>query len=126
MSHAKESSGSMVVKITKENFKKEILESKDPIVLDAFASWCIPCKSVGSILSELSQKLHGKVKFAKFDVEEVVALSKEFEIHAMPTLLFFKDGKVLGRHEGALSQNEILSVLNTLWSDLNLDSSLEE
>jgi thioredoxin 1 len=78
-----------VIKITKENFTNEILESKVPVVLGAFASWCIPCKAVASIFSELSPDLQGKVKLAKFDIEEELTLAQDFKVHAMLTLSFF-------------------------------------
>lgn len=123
MSHAKESLDSKVVKITKENFQTEVMQSTIPVVLDASASWCIPCKKVASIFSEISQELEGKVKFAKFDVDEQKELSEGLKIKVMPTLIFLQDGIILGRHHGMLLKNEIISVINTLWSDLKLKFS---
>ena len=108
---------SHVVEITKANYKKEVLESKTPVILDAYATWCPPCKAVAPIFDELSYEMKGKVKFVKFNVDSEESLAKELDITAMPTFLIFKDGKILNRQRGVatLNKNELgLSLIKHL------------
>lgn len=89
-----------MIEITKANYKKEVLESKTPVILDAYATWCPPCKAVAPILDKLSNEMSGKVKFVKFNVDSDAALAKELNITAMPTFLMFKGGKIVNRQTG--------------------------
>ena len=103
---------SNVIEITKANYKKEVLESKTPVILDAYATWCPPCKAVAPIFDELSNELSGKVKFVKFNVDSDQSLAKELDISAMPTFLIFKDGKIVNRQMGVATFNKNGFALN--------------
>jgi thioredoxin 1 len=96
-----------VVTVTKENYMQEVLESKLPVVLDAYAIWCGPCKTMAPIFSELSDEMAGKIKFAKFDVDQQKEMGKELSIRGMPTFLFFKNGEEVGRHTGMLDKKAL-------------------
>jgi thioredoxin 1 len=99
---------STVARITKENFQKEVLESKVPVVLDAYAAWCPPCQKMAPLFAEISQQMQGKIKFAKFDVDAEKDLAKELEVDAMPTFLFYQEGKIIDRQVGGVPKEEIL------------------
>lgn len=103
---------SNVIEITKANYKKEVLESKTPVILDAYATWCPPCKAVAPIFDELSNEMNGKVKFVKFNVDSEQSLAKELNITAMPTFLIFKDGKIVNRQMGVATLDKNGFALN--------------
>lgn len=103
---------SEVKSVTSANFEEMVLKSEIPVIVDAYASWCPPCKAVAPIVENLSSELKGKILFAKFDVDEDTSLKEKLEIAAMPTFLFYKNGECVGKHAGAMPkeafQSEIL------------------
>jgi len=103
-----EQSADRIIPIGKgEEFSKEVQESNIPVVMDCYAKWCPPCKKMAPIFYELSQEWMGRVKFVKFDIEANPTLAQELKVKSMPTFLFFKEGKVVGRHVGALPKEEL-------------------
>ena len=98
----------MLKEITDENFKKEVLESSTPVLVDFYAEWCGPCKAMAPALEEVSQEMAGKVKVVKVDVDANPEITTKYQIQAMPTLLLIKNGEVAGRHTGALVQKSKL------------------
>jgi thioredoxin 1 len=96
---------SLVETVTGANFKKEVLQSKMPVVVDAYATWCPPCKAVAPVFASLSSEMRGKVKFVKFNVDEEGSLAKDLNIEAMPTFLFYKNGQCAGKHAGAMDRD---------------------
>ena len=99
----------MEVTITKENFKKEVLEAKEVIVIDFWATWCMPCKRQGVILEEMAAS---GVNVGKIDVDEQPELAAQFGVMRIPTLLIFKDGKEAERFVGLRSREELEQVLS--------------
>ena len=89
---------------TDSNFKKEVLESKVPVVVDFWANWCGPCKMIGPIVEELAKEYEGKVKIGKVDVDTNPKSASTYGIMSIPSLMFFKDGKVMDQVTGALSK----------------------
>lgn len=96
---------SLVGTVTGANFKKEVLQSKMPVVVDAYATWCPPCKAVAPVFASLSSEMKGKIKFVKFNVDEERSLAKDLNIEAMPTFLFYKNGECVGKHAGAMDRD---------------------
>lgn len=90
----------MEVKITSENFKSYVNGSL-PLVLDLWAPWCGPCRMVGPILSELAAEYDGKIVVGKCDVDEEEEIAMDLQVRNIPTILFFKDGKVVDKNIGA-------------------------
>lgn len=82
------------VTITPGNWQSEVLQSPIPVLVDFWAEWCVPCKTIAPILDEVAQELAGKVKVAKVDVDSNPALAAQFGIRSIPTLLVLKDGTV--------------------------------
>lgn len=100
--------------LTQENFKQEVLESKIPVVVDFWATWCGPCKMIAPILEEVEKQLDGKVKIAKVNVDEQMPLAVEYKVEVIPTLFYFKDGKQVKKTVGVLDKNEIISIIANL------------
>ena len=82
------------ITLTKENFKSEVLESSIPVLVDFWASWCGPCKMLSPIVDQIADEFYGKVKVGKINVDEQMSLAIEYKIEVIPTLIFFKDGKI--------------------------------
>ena len=104
----------LVSLVTKENFKKLVLESKNPVVVDFYAIWCGPCQYMEPTLEDAAEDFEGKVHFYKVNIDESRDLAIEQNITSIPTLLFIKEGKVLLRHVGTLSLEEIEDKINSL------------
>lgn len=99
-----------ILSITKNNFEKEVKESKETILLDFWASWCGPCQMVGPILEEIASE-RPDIKIGKINVEEEPELAEEFQIMSIPTLMVVKEGQVVKKSVGAKSKNQILEMM---------------
>lgn len=87
--------------VNEQNFQKEVLESEMPVMADFWAEWCGPCKVLGPIVEELSNDYSAKLKVVKINVDENNSLAGRFGIMSIPTLKFFKGGKIVGELIGA-------------------------
>ena len=92
--------------ITKDNFDAEVLHAGKLAVLDFWAAWCGPCMMLKPVFEELSQEMP-QVKFCKLDVDEERELAMQYGIESIPTLLFFKDGKVIQKLVGLRGKDEL-------------------
>ena len=90
--------------VTDANFEKEVIASKEPVVVDFYAEWCGPCKAMAPALDLVAKEMAGKVKVVKVDVDQNPGITQKYRIQAMPTLMVFKDGKVASTQVGALVQ----------------------
>ena len=96
-----------MVQLTHANFKQEVLESKVPVVVDFWAPWCGPCKKIAPHLDELSREFGPRMKFAKLNVDDCPQLACGYGVMSIPTLIFFKDGKVMGQSAGGLGKHDL-------------------
>ncbi|MFA6992120.1 MAG: thioredoxin [Candidatus Gracilibacteria bacterium] len=80
---------------TDENFEKEVIKSDIPVLVDFYADWCGPCKMMAPIIDEIAEETKGKWKVGKLNVDEAVNVAGKYGIQSIPTLMFFKDGKVI-------------------------------
>jgi thioredoxin 1 len=99
------------IKITKHNFKKEVLESKEPVLLDFWASWCGPCRMVAPTVEEIADELAGSAKVGKVNVDEETELAQMYRVMSIPTLMVMKDGKVSATAVGVKPKKDILRML---------------
>ena len=103
------------VKLIKEGgFDTEVVQSPLPVVADFYATWCGPCKLLAPRLDELAGPLTSKIKFVKINVDEAPNLSRRFDIQAIPTLIFFKNGKVVDRIVGLPANDDLKARLDVL------------
>jgi len=98
--------------LTDSNFKKEVLESETPVVVDFWATWCGPCRMVAPVIEEIAQEYAGKVKVGKVDVDENSRIASEFGIMSIPTIMIFKNGKVMKQMVGALSKGQLKAMID--------------
>ncbi len=92
---------------TDANFKKEVLESDLPVLVDFWAAWCGPCKMIAPHLEELAKEYAGKMKIGKVDVDANPKVATDYGIMSIPTIIFFKNGKVLNQVTGAASKLDL-------------------
>src|SRR5687768_14867205 len=83
-----------IVDLTESNFRREVLESESPVIVDFYADWCGPCKQIGPALEALSEKWEGMVRFAKVDIDAYPAIASGYDISSIPAVLRFEQGAV--------------------------------
>ena len=103
-----------LVTLTEGNFPAEVINSATPVVVDFWAEWCGPCKMIAPVLSELATEYAGKVKIGKVNIDDHQQLAINYGIQSIPTLLFFKGGKVVEQLVGVHSKADIKKTLDSL------------
>lgn len=96
-----------VVHATDKSFKRLVLRSPDPVLVDFWATWCGPCKQVGPVVEELAQDYAGRARMVKVDVDKNPKLSEQYGVRSIPTLMVFKDGDLLQTLVGAQSKRDL-------------------
>ena len=104
----------MTIEVTDFNFNEIVLESTKPVLVDFWAEWCGPCRMIGPIVSELSDDYKGKAIITKIDVDSNPEISNKFNIRNIPTILFFKDGKIVDKQVGAVSKITLSSKIDAI------------
>ncbi len=103
-----------VTRIGEAQFAAEVEQARSPVVVDFYATWCGPCRMLSPKLEKLAEELSGKIKFVKVNVDEAQELAGRFRVEGIPTLLFFKNGKVEDRVTGLLPEGELKARLGAL------------
>ena len=103
--------GEKILTLTEDNFDEEIKNVQGPILVDFWASWCQPCKMVTPSLEQLSEEYVGKASVAKVNVDEHGDLANRFGVRSIPTLIVFRDGKVVDQMVGAAPKAELKRLL---------------
>lgn len=101
----------MELTLTKSNFQTEVLESKLPVLVDFWASWCGPCKMMGPVVSEIAEEKQGTLKVGKVNVDEENQLASEYGIMSIPSFILFKDGKIVNQTTGGMQKEDLLETL---------------
>jgi len=96
-----------MLNLNEQNFKKEVLEEKIPVLVDFWASWCGPCQMLAPIIEELAEEMEDKIKICKLNVEEASNLSSDYKVMSIPTLIIFKEGKEIARTVGVIPKEDL-------------------
>ena len=99
-------------KTNDQNFKTDVLDSKQPVLVDFWAEWCGPCKAIAPSLEELSDEMANKLKIVKINVDENPSISQTYSIRSIPALMIFKDGEKISEKMGALPKSALQSWVN--------------
>lgn len=104
----------MALEVNDGNFDDVVLKSDKPVIVDFWAEWCGPCRMVGPIIDEISKEYEGKALVTKCDVDNNPGVASKYNIRNIPTVLFFKDGKIADKQVGAVPKNSFVVKLNAL------------
>ena len=99
-------------KTNDHNFKTDVLDSKQPVLVDFWAEWCGPCKAIAPSLEELSDEMANKLKIVKINIDENPSISQTYSIRSIPALMIFKDGEKISEKMGALPKSALESWVN--------------
>ncbi len=102
------------IEVTDASFEAEVLQAKQPVLVDFWAVWCGPCRAVAPIVDEIAREYNGKLKVVKVDVDASVQTASRYNILSIPTLLIFKDGKPVEQVVGAASKKMFVEKLNRI------------
>ena len=100
----------MEIKLSTENFEKEVLKSEKPVLVDFYADWRGPCNAMAPVIEELAKELEGKVKVGKINVDENPDIAVEYNVMSIPTLIVFKNGKEEKRLVGLRNKEELINL----------------
>lgn len=106
----------MIQNINDASFKKEVLDSDIPVLVDIWASWCGPCIALGPVIEQAAKKYEGKIKVAKLNIDENSQTPSEFGVRNIPTLLFFKNGKLVDQHVGTILLDQLSTKIDQLFN----------
>ncbi len=101
-----------VLHVTSANFEAEVLRASEPVLVDFWATWCPPCRMIAPAVEALAGEYAGKAKVAKLDVDENPELAERYGVQSIPTLLVFKDGRVVEQRIGAVPKAEMARMLD--------------
>jgi thioredoxin 1 len=99
--------------VTDDTFELEVLQSHTPVLVDYWAEWCGPCKSIAPVLDELAQEYAGRLKVAKLNIDENQATPPKYGIRGIPTLMLFKNGNMEAMKVGALSKSQLTAFIDS-------------
>jgi len=100
------------LELTDAAFDREVLEAEKPVLVDFWAPWCGPCRMVAPVVEELARDYDGKVKVAKLNTDESAEIAVRYKISAIPTLLLFKNGRIVNMLVGVHPKAEIAKLLD--------------
>jgi len=101
-----------VLEFSDANFQTEVLQSKEPVLVDFWAPWCGPCRMIAPTVEEIANEYQGKVRVGKVNTDEARKSAVDYRIQSIPTLLLFKDGKVADQLMGAVPKQQITAMLS--------------
>ena len=105
---------SVTVTIDEANFDAEVTQSRQPVLVDFWAEWCGPCKMIAPLLDEIAKEKAGTIKVGKINIDTNQSLSARYNVRAIPTLLFFKNGQVVDQVTGMTSKKDLLGRIDAV------------
>lgn len=90
----------------------ELIQSEQPVLVDFYADWCGPCKSMNPVIKDIAKATEGRVRVVKVNIDKNTAAAQSYGISGVPTFIVFKKGNIVWRHSGTIDKNSLLSVLN--------------
>lgn len=105
------------VVVSDSTFRQEVINADVPVLVDFWAAWCGPCRMIAPMVEELAREFDGRAKIVKLDVDHNPQVAMQFGIRSIPTLLFFKDGRVVDQLIGASSKRSLADRLEALVSE---------
>jgi thioredoxin 1 len=104
---------SQIHHVTDDTFESEVLQALLPVLVDYWAEWCGPCKTIAPILDEVAQEYAGRLKIAKLNIDENEATPPKYGIRGIPTLMLFKNGNLEATKVGALSKSQLTTFIDS-------------
>ncbi len=104
----------MALEVNDSNFEEVVIKSDIPVLVDFWAEWCGPCRMISPIIEEIGEQYKGKALVVKCDVDSSPNVAAKYGIRNIPTVLFFKEGKIADKQVGAVPKNSFLTKLNAL------------
>lgn len=101
----------MAMEITMDNFEQEVLNSDIPVMIDFWATWCMPCKMLAPTIEELAEEANGAYKVGKIDVDKSPSLAAQFGVMSIPTVIVFKNGKAVDKTIGVVPKSQLEAML---------------
>lgn len=103
-----------VVEFTDGNFEEQVMQADQPVLVDFWAEWCMPCKMLAPTITELAKEFSGRVKVGKLDTDSNREVALKFEISAIPTVILFQDGQVVRKFVGMTAKQEFSGELQKI------------
>ena len=102
---------SNLLQVSDKNFASEVLRADLPVLVDFWATWCGPCRSIGPIVEGLAKEFEGRVKITKLNVDENPATPSQYGVRGIPTLILFKSGKIVDQIVGAVPKGRLVAMI---------------
>jgi len=100
-----------IQQVTDKSFTAEVLSANVPVLVDFWATWCGPCRSISPIVEELAKEFSGRIKVTKLNVDENPATPSQYGVRGIPTLILFKEGKIFEQIVGAVPKNRLVAMV---------------
>ena len=104
----------MSLTINKANFEQEVINSSVPVLLDFWASWCVPCKMVAPLVEELAKEYEGRVVFGKVNIDDEDSLALQHEIVSIPSFILYKNGAIVKRQVGSVPKHNLVNMIDSI------------
>ena len=104
---------SKVLDISDDQFEEEVLQSKQPVLVDFWAEWCGPCKQIGPIVEMVAEELDGKLKVCKMNVDDNPKTPTQYAVRGIPTMILFQGGENVGVKVGALMKSQLMAFISS-------------
>jgi thioredoxin 1 len=100
-----------VLELNDANWASEVMGSREPVLIDFWAGWCVPCKTLSPIVESIATELAGRLKVGKLDVQENEKVPMQYDVRTLPTLLLIKGGQVVEQRVGLMTRDNLMKLL---------------